>query len=156
MRDVSSLEEDTLSRTYIMRHVPALPGTSRKIVAKAGTQCETKVRDEIFRQVAAILGTPVKKYPSYRYLRRSKIFISKAEWDLYDQIEESTIFPIRGPYWHPWRNGFPNNRAKTEEKRVANRKARRRTRHLLNHTQADHEELLLPRKSEYFDAWSFT
>lgn len=145
-----------MSRTYIMRHVPALPGTGRKIVAKPGSWSQKKTHDGIFRQVSAILGTPAREYPYYRrHNRWLSVTISKAEWDLYFQIEKETIFPIRGPYWHPWRHGFPNNTAKTGYKRYANRKTRRKTRYLLNHTQIDYDELLLPRKSEYFDSWDF-
>jgi hypothetical protein len=148
-----------MSRTYIMRHVPAVIRSSKKIAVGVGPEREKKTRDQIFRRVAEILGTPIREYIHYRYSHRygyrHNQQITRAEWDLFYHIEENTIFPIRGPYWHPWRHNFPNNTAKTWHKRKANQKARRKTRYLLNHTQIDHAELLLPRKSEYYDTWSF-
>lgn len=91
-----------MSRTFIFRHEDVFPQCGRKTVEHIGVCAEDKVRDGIFRQVSSILGTPLRTYP-HKWWSRFTSGITKAEWDLFNEIEENTIYPIRGPWWHPAR-----------------------------------------------------
>jgi hypothetical protein len=146
-----------MARTYIFRHEPVLPGAGRKVALGVGGLAETKTRNEIFRQVSEILGTPLRLYPHWRWYwhRGSRVSITKEEWELFDRIEEITIFPIRSPWYNRARNAFPGIRAKTYYKQKANRLGRRKVRELLKSREIDYDEMLFPGASEYFDPWDF-
>jgi hypothetical protein len=64
--------------------------------------------------------------------------------------------PILSPHYHPWVRYRANLRANVFYRRVAHKTIRKTVKHLLNRSQVDFDEMLMPLWREYFDTWHFT
>ena len=74
-----------------------------------------------------------------------------------DVMENQITVPLLSPHFHPWRRRYGINvRAAKYYRQVAHRNIRRITKHVLNKTKDDYDNMILPAWYEYFDRWNFT
>ena len=132
-----------MSRTFRLRHMPALPGTARKFCDGVGVRSWFQRSWAAAREVSIRLGTPVR-HPTGWHLDCAA---STEESVLFYQIRSKVVVDVSFPY-HPWAERKSWTRLRTEGKTKARRRMRRDARRSLR----DVPELALwPQWGEHFN-----
>ena len=145
-----------MARTFRLRHCPSLPGTAKHFAFTYASSCFKKDATiiEMVHRLAPEVKVKTSRWKYWRYLRSEQ---NRDARSMIEVLENQIIVPLLSPHFHPWRKRYGINvRAAKYYRRVAHRNIRRITKHILNKTKDDYDNMILPAWYEYFDRWSFT
>ena len=149
-----------MARTYRLRHCPSLPGTAKHFAFTAGNSWRR--REEIILATARRLVPEVFiKVHDEPYLRRWRgrptSDQNREARSVLDVLENQVVVPLMSPHSHPWRRRYGINiRLAKYYLKKAHRRIRRISKHLLNKSQKDFEDMLMPAWYEHWDRWDIT
>jgi hypothetical protein len=149
-----------MARTYRLRHCPSLPGTAKHF---AFTHSDSwRHREEVILATTRRLAPEVFiEVHTAKFMRRWKGLPTRYQntdaRSILDVLENQVMVPLMSPHSHPWRRRYGINiRLAKYYLKKAHRNIRRISKHLLNKSQKDFEDMVMPAWYEHWDRWSIT
>ena len=149
-----------MARTFRFRHCPSLPGTAKHFAFTCGGKWRRK--QEIILETARRLAPEVFiKIHDEPYLPWWKGLATRQQnadaRSVLDVLENQVVVPLMSPHFHPWKRRYAINiRIAKYYRRKAHKNIRRISKQLLNSSQGDYEDMLMPMWYEHWDRWDIT
>ena len=149
-----------MARTYRFRHCPTLPGTAKHFAFTCSNSWRR--REDIILATARRLAPEVFiKVHDEPYMRRWKGRPTRDQdrdaRSILDVLENEVVVPLMSPHSHPWRRRYGINiRLAKYYRKKAHRNIRRISKHLLNKSPGDYEDMVMPAWYEHWDRWDIT